>query len=95
MIATELQRILGPKGWLGDPADAHAYATDWDGRSDEMPIGVARPANTDEVSQTVKVCAAHDIHIVSQGGRTGLVSGNIPHRKNSIICLTSAPTGQI
>lgn len=89
MIAQDLQRILGRKGWLSDPVDLHTFATDWIGRSNIMPIGIARPATTDEVSQTVRACAAAGVHIVPQGGRTGLVMGNLPHRENSIILSMS------
>jgi len=89
MIAERLYQLLGPKGWLTAPEDRSTYATDWAGRSDRMPVGVARPATTKDVAETVRLCNEAGIVIVPQGGRTGLVMGNFPHHDNSIILSVS------
>ena len=89
MIAQDLQNLLGPKGWLSDLPDLIAHSTDWVGRSDKRPIGIARPANTEEVSATVAACHKAGVAIVPQGGRTGLVMGSFPHRDGSIILSLS------
>lgn len=89
MVAGILSEILGPRGWLTDPSDRAIYSTDWAGRSDKRPIGVARPATTEEVAKTVSVCHEAGMAMVPQGGRTGLVMGNFPHCDQSIVLSLS------
>ena len=42
-----------------------------------------RPANTGEVAQVVRLCAAENVAIVPQGGNTGLCGGAIPDRRRA------------
>ncbi|MEE2525238.1 FAD-binding oxidoreductase [Hyphobacterium sp. HN65] len=73
-----LKTALGPKGWSEDPNDIAAHTRDWRGRwQGETPI-LLKPANTEEVSQAVRICAKAGIAITPQGGNTGLVGGSIP-----------------
>ena len=41
-------------------------------------LGVARPRTTQQVSEVLKFCNAHDIKVVPQGGATGLAGGALP-----------------
>ena len=41
-------------------------------------LGVARPRTTQQVSEVLKFCNAHDIKVVPQGGNTGLAGGALP-----------------
>ena len=43
-----------------------------------MILGVARPRSTQEVSEILKFCSAHDIKVTPQGGMTGLAGGGVP-----------------
>lgn len=70
----ELLTILGPRGVL-EPADFEGRSCD---PFSDVPIVssyVARPANTAEVSEIVKLCSRHGVGIVIQGGRTGVCGG--------------------
>jgi FAD/FMN-containing dehydrogenase len=41
-------------------------------------LAVVLPQNAQEVSDIVRLCAAHGVNIVPQGGNTGLVAGGVP-----------------
>ena len=57
--------------------DLSAYELDWRKRSRGKALAVVRPANTQEVAAVVKQCAASGVSIVTQGGNTGLVGGDL------------------
>ena len=72
-----LRACLGDANVLVD-GDLDAYAVDWRRRYRGRPLAVARPASTAEVAAVVRLCAAHAVTIVPQGGNTGLVGGGVP-----------------
>ena len=72
-----LRACLGDANVLVD-GDLDAYAVDWRRRYRGRPLAVARPASTAEVAAVVRLCAAHAVPIVPQGGNTGLVGGGVP-----------------
>lgn len=75
-LAGKLGSLLGPKGWLtGD--DVGGHARDWLDRYGAPPLGVARPASTEEVAQVVAACHAAGVAVVPQGGNTGLCGGAV------------------
>ncbi|MFD1696185.1 FAD-binding oxidoreductase [Roseibium aestuarii] len=83
-LAADLQSILGPKGWLsGD--DAAPFSRDWLNRYGEVPLGVARPATTTEVSQVVAACHAAGVPVTPQGGNTSLCGGAVSGTAGGVI----------
>jgi len=77
-LIDELKALLGPHGCM-EGADAQAKAA-----SAWSPLGtpavILRPANTEQVSQVMKLCHAAGQPIVAWGGLTGLVaSANVEH----------------
>lgn len=65
--------------------DATPYFHDYSGRYQGNGLAVLLPADTQQVSELVKICAAHKIAIVPQGGNTGLVGGSIPYQDNAVV----------
>ena len=63
--------FLGPLGWLTG-ADTMPYRRDWLDRFGVEPLGVARPANVQEVAQVLRAARAMGVAVVPQGGNTGL-----------------------
>lgn len=72
-----MRKLLGDRGWLTQPADIASHGRDWLKRYGEMPLGVARPASTEEVAAIVKACVVHRVSISPQGGNTGLAGGAV------------------
>jgi len=87
MIQAALQALLGDAG-LRIGGDLSAYERDWRGRYPGKAMAVALPANTEQVAATVRLCAAHGISLVPQGGNTGLVGGSTPDDSGRQIVLS-------
>lgn len=90
----EIRRILGPKGVVASE-DASAYLTEWRDKFKGRAALIAKPANTDEVSQILKIASEAGIGIVPQGGNTGLVGGQIPSLDGTEIILNLSRMNEI
>lgn len=73
-LIEKIENIVGPAGML--------LGEDVTGRSDSWPpmgnckaLAIVRPANTQQVSDVLKLCHAADQGVVTHGGLTGLVGG--------------------
>jgi FAD/FMN-containing dehydrogenase len=79
----DLSQALGPAGlWRpginADDAQLAPHLIDWRRRYEGRALAIARPADTEQVAQVVRACAAHGVSIVPQGGNTSLVGGSVP-----------------
>jgi len=74
-----LKSALGPGGWTEDPAEIAPWLTEWRNRWHGHTPLMLTPRSTEQVAAAVRVCAAHRVAIVPQGGDTGLVGGQIPY----------------
>lgn len=54
------------------------YSRDWSGEHYGRPLAVARPRSADELSRLMAFCHKQKIHVVPQGGLTGLVGAAVP-----------------
>jgi len=54
------------------------YCKDWRGRYQGEAIAVVFPADTQQVSAVVKLCAGHRVAMVPQGGNTSLCGASVP-----------------
>jgi FAD/FMN-containing dehydrogenase len=77
-LERELADIVGDDHVLTDPSVTASYTTDWTGRFHADPGAVVRPGTTEQLAAVVRVCAAHGVAMVAQGGNTGLVGGSTP-----------------
>lgn len=87
-LAAELTSLLGKKGWIS-AADSAPWCRDWLDKFGEIPLGIARPASTAEVSQVVQLCAAAGVPVVPQGGNTSLAGGAVLANAGGIILSLS------
>ena len=79
MSVEALKSLLGPGGFIDDPADMAPYLTEWRDRwHGDTPL-VARPRDTAQVAAVVAHCAGAGLKLVPQGGHTGLCGGAMPH----------------
>ena len=79
--------IVGPQHVLTG-ADMDGFLTDWRKRATGRALAVIKPALTEEVAKIVKLCVAHKVPIVPQGGNTGLVLGSVPDQSGQAIVLS-------
>ncbi|MGE0669081.1 MAG: FAD-binding oxidoreductase [Sphingomonadales bacterium] len=88
MSLAALKELLGPGGYIEDPADMAPYLTEWRDRwHGDTPL-VARPRDTYQVADVVAHCARHGLKLVPQGGHTGLCGGAMPHAGSGEIVLS-------
>ena len=73
----ELSARLGPTGFKLPADDIETYLREDRGLYRGEALAVARPANTDDVSFVMRLCAEAGIKVIPQGGNTGLVGGQM------------------
>lgn len=71
------------------------YCTDWRGRYSGTALAVVFPSDTSQIAEIVKLCAAHAISIVPQGGNTSLCGASVPLQKAAQIVLNLSHMNQI
>jgi len=76
---------LPPDTLLREEADLARYSRDWSGDHFGMPLAVARPRSTEEVAHIMRLCSAHRIGVVPQGGLTGLVGAAVPEDRAELV----------
>lgn len=69
--------VIGGDAVLAGAAAA-PYCKDWRGRYAGDALAVVFPTDAQQVSEVVKLCAAHGISIVPQGGNTSLCGASVP-----------------
>lgn len=79
--------IVSASGLLVDEHDVAPYFTDWRKRWKSEALGVAFPRNTAHVADLVRLCRAHGVAVVPQGGNTGLVGGAIPPKEQASLII--------
>lgn len=82
-----LKAIVGPGGWIDDPAEMEPYVTEQRGMWRGVTPLVVRPKSTEEVAAVVRLCARNATPIVPQAGNTGLCGGAVPHGDGAEILL--------
>ena len=84
----EAQALLGPRGFTTDADLVTPWLTDWRGRYSGRARGLASPASTQEVVALVRLCQAHGVPIVPQGGNSGMSGGATPDETGHAVLLS-------
>jgi FAD/FMN-containing dehydrogenase len=99
MSATKLldaiRAVVGARGLLTDPAETAAYTQDWRRLYQGRTQAVIRPADTAELAEVVRLCAAARAPIVPQGGNTSMVGGATPDADGSQFVLSLARLNRV
>ncbi len=88
-LIARLKEVVGADHVLTDPTVMASYGRDWTGRWAETPLAVVRPADTEQVSLVMRMCAGSETAVVPQGGNTGLVGGSVPTTSDAVVLSTS------
>ena len=87
-FSTALDDALGPKGVTRDPQEIAPWLTDWRGRYQGAADTLAAPANIEEVATVLRLCTAHRVALVPQGGNTSMVGGATPPQQGGALLLS-------
>ena len=98
-ILSKLIRIVGASNAVTNKADMTKYLTEWRGVYKGKAGVILKPKTTKEVSKILKVAYDTNTPVITQGGNTGLVGGQISFdpdhiilnlvRLNKVICINS------
>ena len=87
-IANALAAIVGAGACLRAPADVDPYVTDYRKLYRGHAAAVVFPSSTEQVSQVMAWCHAHDVPVVPQGGNTSLMGGAVPQAGQPAVVLS-------
>ena len=87
-IAADLRRLVGPGTIIADEEGRRAYETDALTAYRRLPLAVAMPTSTDEVSRLLRYCHANDIKVVARGAGTSLSGGALPAEDALVITVS-------
>jgi FAD/FMN-containing dehydrogenase len=88
MFLEQCRELVGSDHVLVGDADMAPYLSDWRGRFTGRARAVLRPLEPQQVAALVRLCAAHHVPVVPQGGRTGLVIGSVPDDSGRAVVLS-------
>jgi glycolate oxidase len=87
-IAEDLRRLVGPGAIISDEDGRRTYETDALTAYRRMPLAVALPTSTDEVSRLLRYCHDNDIKVVARGAGTSLSGGALPTEDALVITVS-------
>ncbi|MDE2596664.1 MAG: FAD-binding oxidoreductase [Sphingomonadales bacterium] len=79
---------LGERAFTRDPELVDPWLTDWRGRFTGAALGLASPSSPQQLSALVKLCAAHGVALVPQGGNSGMSGGATPDTSGHQLLLS-------
>ena len=94
-LIERLERKLGPKVVVTDPAEIQPWVTDWRGRVHGAAPALLAPGSTDEVVEIVRTAAEFRVPLVPQGGNTGMAAGATPPADGSALLLSTRRMNRI
>jgi glycolate oxidase len=77
-IVADLRRLVAAGTIISDEEGRRAYETDALTAYRRLPLAVALPTSTEEVSRLLRYCHANDIKVVARGAGTSLSGGALP-----------------
>lgn len=77
-IVADLRKLVGPGVIISDEDGRRAFETDALTAYRRMPLAVALPTSTEEVSRLLRYCHQNRIKVVARGAGTSLSGGALP-----------------
>ena len=77
-IVADLRKLVPPGTIIADEDGRRPYETDALTAYRRLPLAVALPASTEEVSRLLRYCYDNDIKVVARGAGTSLSGGALP-----------------
>ena len=77
-VGDRLKAAVGAQGFSEDPAEIAPHLEEWRSKYKGHTPLLLKPSTTAQVSAVLGICQETDTKLVTQGGNTGLVGGQIP-----------------
>lgn len=91
----EAAAVLGPRGLTRDADLMDPWLTDWRGRYTGRALALASPASALELAALVRLCAAHRVSLVPQGGNSSMCGGAIPDESGRELLVSLRRMGAV
>ena len=88
IIADDLARLIGGDSLILDEDGRRAYETDALTAYRSIPMIVALPRTTEDVSKALKYCFDNRLKVVPRGAGTSLCGGALPAEDAVVICVS-------
>jgi FAD/FMN-containing dehydrogenase len=88
VLIQELKSALGEAHVVTDVAAALPFTREWRGRLEGRALCVVSPADTSQVQEVVRLCAASRVPMTVQGGNTGLMGGQVPDETGQEVVIS-------
>ncbi len=86
-VIKELEAVVGKQHVLSSPEDLIAYSYD-STFEEHKPDIIVNPANTEEVSQVMRIAYRENVPVVPRGMGSGLAAASIPYSGGMVLSLT-------
>jgi glycolate oxidase len=87
-IVEDLRRLIGAHAIIADEEGRRAYETDALTAYRRLPLAVALPTSTEQVSTLLRYCHQHGIKVVARGAGTSLSGGALPAEDALVIAVS-------
>jgi glycolate oxidase len=87
-IVEDLRRLIGRDAIIADEEGRRAYETDALTAYRRLPLAVALPTSTEEVSRLLRYCHTNGIKVVPRGAGTSLSGGALPAEDALVIAVS-------
>ena len=87
VLLNSLISLIGDQNVLRRKEDLITYGFDGTAGLKNLPMVVARPATTEEVSGIIKLAQKHRCAVTTRGSGTGLSGGSVPSENSIVLCL--------
>ena len=87
-IVADLRRLVDPAAIIADEEGRRAYETDALTAYRRVPLAVALPTSTEDVSRLLRYCHANDIKVVARGAGTSLSGGALPAEDAVVVTVS-------
>jgi glycolate oxidase len=87
-IVEDLRRLVGAEAIIADEEGRRAYETDALTAYRRLPLAVALPTSTEQVSSLLRYCHQHGIKVVARGAGTSLSGGALPAEDALVITVS-------
>ena len=87
-IVKDLRRLVPADTIISDEEGRRAYETDALTAYRRVPLAVALPTSTEDVSRLLRYCHANDIKVVARGAGTSLSGGALPAEDALVITVS-------
>ncbi len=87
-LAARLRQFLPAEGVLADEEELRPYECDGLSAYRRVPLVVALPETTGQVTRILRLCREHEVPVVARGAATGLSGGALPLSDGLLLSLT-------